>query len=193
VPVFGLVVAGPYDDLILSTLVRRIRPDVAGVKCRACGNDPQVTTKFRSYLKELRYANDGRPVDKAIVVRDCHRGRGDPAAVLDGLRSNFREQEHPFPVRFAVVQPEPEAWLLADQNALAQLAAERGHPTDFTPLNFPPEQLPDPKEELKSLLRTAGVPYTRQAAARLAEVCDLGLIEALCPSFTFFKRAVTDC
>jgi len=191
VPVFGLVVAGPYDDLILSTLVRRIRPDVARVKCRACGNDPQVTTKFRSYLKELRYANDGRPVDKAIVVRDSHRG--DPAAVLDRLCSNFREQEHPFPVRFAVVQPAPEAWLLADHDALARLSAERGRPTDFTPLNFPPEQLPDPKEKLTSLLRTAGVPYTKQAAGRLAELCDLGLIEALCNSFTSFKRAVTDC
>lgn len=190
-PVFGLVVAGPYDDLILLTLARRIRPDVAGVKCRACGNDPQVTTKFRSYLKELRYANDGRPVDKAIVVRDCHRG--DPAAVLDKLCSNFREQEHPFPVRFAVVQPEPEAWLLADQDALARLSVERGRPADFTPLNFPPEQLPDPKAKLTSLLRTAGVPYTKQAAARLAELCDLGLIEALCNSFTSFKRAVTDC
>jgi len=193
VPVFGLVVAGPYDDLVLSTLVRRIRPDVAGVKRRTCGDDPQVTRKFPSYLKELRYANDGCPVDKAIVVRDCHRGRGDPVAVLDKLCSNFREQEHPFPVRFAVVQPEPEAWLLADQNALAQLAAERGRPTDFTPLNFPPEQLPAPKAKLTSLLRTAGVPYTKQAAARLAELCDLALVEALCNSFTSFKRAVTDC
>jgi hypothetical protein len=161
------------------------------VKCRACRNDPQVTTKFRSYLKELRYANDGRAVDKAIVVRDCHRGRGDPAAVLDGLRSNFREQEHPFPVRFAVVQPEPEAWLLADQNALAQLAAERGRPADFASVNRPPEKLPDPKARLRSLL--AGIPYTPAAPSRLAELCDLALIEALCPSFTSFKRAVTGC
>jgi len=191
VPVFGLVVAGPYDVLILSTLVRRIRPDVARVECRACGNDPQVTTKFRSYLKELRYANDGRPVDKAIVVRDSHRG--DPAAVLDKLCSNFREQEHPFPVRFAVVQPEPEAWLLADHDALAKLSAERGRPTDFAAPDRSPEQLPDPKSELRSLLAEAGVPYTKEAAAGLAELCDLDLIVKLCNSFTSFKRAVTDC
>jgi len=130
-------------------------------------------------------------VDKAIVVRDSHRG--DPADVLGRLCSNFREQEHPFPVRFAVVQPEPEAWLLADHNALARLSEERGQPTDFPAPDRSPEQLPDPKAKLASLLATAGVPYTKEAAARLAEVCDLGLIEALCPSFTCFKRAVTDC
>ena len=190
-PVFGLVVAGPYDELILSALVSRIRPDVARLECRACGDDPQVTRKFRSYLKELRYANDGCPVDKAIVVRDSHMGR--PQQVLEKVRSGFCEKPYPFPVRFAVVQPEPEAWLLADHDALARLSTERGRPTDFASLNFPPEQLHDPKAKLTSLLRTAGVPYTRQAAARLAELSDLAVIEALCPSFTSFKRAVTDC
>lgn len=183
--------AGTYDAAVLEKLIQRIRPDTPETKPRVCGNDARVTTTFQSRLKEFSYANQGRPVDKAIVVRDCNQG--DPAAVLDKLCSKFRQQEHPFPVRFAVVQRELEAWLLADQNALAQLAAERGRPTDFASLNFPPEQLHDPKAKLTSLLSTAGVPYTPQAAAGLAELCDLDLIVKLCNSFTSFKRAVTDC
>jgi hypothetical protein len=186
-PVFGLVVAGSYDEAVLSRMVKRIRSDVVGVVPRLCRSDRQVTTKFCSFLKELRHAN----IDKAIVVRDSHAGSAEQ--VLAKLRVGFREQDHPFPVRFAVVDPEPEAWLLADHNALTQLARERDCPTNFTPLNSPPEQLLDPKAELKSRLAMARVPYTREAAARLAELCDLDRVTALCPSFTSFKRAVVDC
>ena len=190
-PVFGLVAAGPYDEAILSTLVRRIRPDVTSVLPRLCLSDAQVTTKFHSFLKDFQRANRGLPVDKAIVVRDSHAGRAQH--VLERLRSGFGEGRYAFPVRFAVVQPAPEAWLLADHKALAQLSKERGRATDFPARDRSPEQLPDPKGRLRSVLATASVPYTKEAAARLAELCDLALVEALCNSFTSFKNAVTDC
>jgi hypothetical protein len=191
VPVFGLVGAGAYDVSVLKILLQRLRPDVRDVETRQCGNDARVTTTFRNVLRGFRYANNGVPVDKAIVVRDAHGLT--QREILNRFASGFDPNSYPFPVEFAAIVPELEAWLLADHNGLASLSAERGQQTVYTPLNFPPEQIPDPKTRLGELLGRPGVPYTEAAAMRLAELMDIQKIEQLCPSFTLFKRAALNC
>ena len=186
-PAIGLVVAGPYDAAVLEVFTRRLRPGVSVVS-RLCGNDAGVLRTCSARLREFERGDLGRPVERAVIVCDSHQA--DPAALDNRLRASLTGSRVSFPVRHVVIIRELEAWLLADHAALARLAAERGRPTNFLPLNFPPEQLPDPKGKLTALLQQAGVGYTHVVAGRLAEHSDLDLIEGLCPSFTSFKRAV---
>ena len=88
---------------------------------------------------------------------------------------------------------ELEAWLLADHEALTALSGERGQRINCAPINFPAEQIVDPKEKLGAWLKEAGVPYTEAVARRLSELIDLQRLEQLCPSFTMFKRASQNC
>lgn len=188
--VFGLVAAGNYDVSVLGTLLRRLRPDLLRVVPRGCGNDYKVTTTFRSRIREFMYVNDGRPADKAIVVRDTHGST--PERVLQRLRE-ANVEDYPFPVEFAVVVPAIESWLLADHNALTTVTHERGTPTQYPPPDRSPEQMLDPKQRISELLASAQVPYTEVVAARIAELASLERIEQLCRSFTFFKRAAEHC
>jgi hypothetical protein len=192
VPVFALVAAGAYDGAALDKLLRQLRPDLNDVIIRLCKNDRGVTATYKNRLKDLRYANQGRPVDKAIVVRDTH-GRG-ANEVMEELKHGYAPNDHPFPVEFAVVVPELEAWLIADHEARTKLSREIGGEfIQYQPLNFPPEQLPDPKMRLSKLLAAAGISYTSQVAAHLAELSNVVTIEQLCQSFTLFKRAAHNC
>lgn len=190
-PVFGLVGGGKYDIGVLETLLKRLRPDLNGVVARSCGNDYRVTTTFPNRILEFTRANAGRAVDKAIVVRDAHRSV--PDQLLRKLRASSDLRGYLFPVEFAVVVPEIESWLLADQDALFTVSQERGVATRFPAANRSPEMLQHPKEHLMELLAEAGVPYTEAVAVRLAETSNLLLIEQLCPSFRSFKWAAEHC
>lgn len=190
-PVLGLVVAGPYDEAILTTFVGRIRPERATVHCRPCGDDARVTRFFKELLEDFKFVNAGGAVDKAIVVRDAHRKP--PAQLLGKLMVGFNASSYSFPVKFVIVLPEPEAWLLADHKALSAVGAERGRATTFPPASSSPEILADPKRELRVRLGKARVAYTKVAAQRLAELADIDTIEYWCPSFAQFKAAIKDC
>lgn len=141
-PAFGLIVAGRYDAAVLKVFLQRLRPDVS-VELRTCGNDFRVTTTFGNVLKTLRYSNQGGPVNKAIVVRDAHGLT--QAQVMERFRENFEPSEHSFPVEFAVIVPELEAWLLSDHEALISASAVRGQGQNFYPIDRSPEEIGDPK------------------------------------------------
>ena len=189
-PVLGLVVAGPCDEAIHTTFVRRIRPELA-VHCRPCKDDPRVTRLFKEFLEEFKFVNAGGPIDKAVVIRDAHRRAR--TQLLEKLMASFDPHCYPFPVKFVIVLPEPEAWLLADHEALSAVSAERGRRTIFPPPAGSPEILGDPKRDLQIALGRARVSYTPVVARRLAELANIGLVERWCPSFVQFRTAVEDC
>lgn len=190
-PVLGLVVAGPCDEAIHTTLVGRIRPEVSAAFCRPCQDDPRVTRLFKEFLEEFKFVNAGDPVDKALVIRDAHRKL--PTQLLEKLTVSFDAHSYPFPVKFVIVLPEPEAWLLADHEALSAVSVERGMRTLFPPASGSPEMLGDPKRELQIALGKARVSYTPVVARRLAELVNIRLLERWCPSFVQFRTAVQDC
>lgn len=130
-------------------------------------------------------------MDKALVVRDAHRKP--PTQLLEKLTATFDPHCYPFPVKFVIVLPEPEAWLLADHGALSAVSVERGTRTIFPPVSRSPEMLGDPKRELQIALGKARVSYTPLVAQRLAELANFGLVERWCPSFIQFRTAVRDC
>ena len=190
-PVFGLVAAGAYDGAALSAFLRKLRPDLEDVIVRLCGNDRRVRSTFKNVLKDLRFANRGRPVDKTIVVCDTHGLAVEEA--LGRMQDGFNAADYPFPVEFAVVVPELESWLSADHEARTVVAAERGNRLQYPIVAFPPEDRDDPKAFLESVLLEAGVRYTAVVAARLAELSDPERVRALCPSFTIFRNAAHNC
>ena len=189
--VFGLVVAGPYDEAILETLMRRLRPDLSEVFSRQCQNDPGVTKRLKGLLEDFKHVNAGGAVDKAIVVRDAHKAQ--LSEIQNALTLHFNPAHYSFSVKFAVVVPEPEAWLLADNEALAAISRERGRPQTFPPTSSSPENLSDPKRELRRRLAQAKVNYTQVVAGKLAELSDLARVAYWCPSFVQFRTAVEDC
>ena len=190
-PVFGLIVAGDYDGKALGKLLSKLRPDLDGVIVRLCRDDYRVGTTFRNFLTGFEFAKAGHPVDKAIVVRDAHQRTAQESIRL--LESGFDHSRYSFPVEFAAVAPELEAWLLADHGARTELSHERGQRHDYPPLDRSPEALHDPKTKLSTLLSDAGIGYTAAVAARLAELSDPAIIGGLCPSFALFKRAAEHC
>jgi hypothetical protein len=172
-------------------LLKRLRPDLNKVVARSCGNDYRVATTLPYRILEFTRVNNGGPVDKAIVVRDAHRMTHERA--LQKLRESINPRKYEFPIEFAVVEPEIEAWLLADHNALFAVSQERGVATRFPVPSSSPEMLRDPKEHLMELLAEAKVPYTEAVAGRLAETSNLLLVEQRCPSFRRFKWAGEHC
>jgi hypothetical protein len=86
-----------------------------------------------------------------------------------------------------------ESWLLVDHVALSTVAGERGAQRQYPAPDRSPEQFPNPKDRLLELLAEAQVSYTEAVAVRIAELVSLERIEALCPSFTLFKRAAEHC
>jgi hypothetical protein len=190
-PVFGLIGAGNYDLAVLETLLRRLRPDLEKVVVRRCGNDYRVTTTLTARLQELSKLRAVGRLDKAIVVKDSHRAA--PGRELEKLREAIEGRDYPFPVEFAVAVRALESWLLVDDGALSTVAGERGAQRQFPAPDRSPEQFPNPKGRLSELLAEAQIPYTEAVAIRIAELVSLERIEALCPSFTLFKRAAEHC
>jgi len=190
-PVFGLVGAGNYDVAVLETLLKRLRPDLEKVVVRRCGNDYRVTTTLKARLREFSKLRAVGRLDKAIVVKDSHRAA--PEGELNKLREAIEQGDYPFPVEFAVAVRALESWLLVDHVALSTVAGERGAQRQYPAPDRSPEQFPNPKDRLSELLAEAQVSYTEAVAVRIAELINLERIEALCPSFTLFKRAAEHC
>ncbi len=120
--IFGIVVEGPADAAAYSTLIPRIRPAVESVLSRPCGGKSPLKENFVGFLKEFR----SWPVEKALVIRDsdCR----DPRAVEEKLQQRLHESgfHPPFPLHFYATSCMLDAWLLADEGAVNQVARQRG-------------------------------------------------------------------
>jgi len=93
--VFGIVVEGPYDSAVYSTLIPRIRPDVELVVMRQCGGVPALRSTFVYWLKKFQY-----PIVKALVIRDSDRR--DPLEAETEMSSILKQSRFTpsFPVHF---------------------------------------------------------------------------------------------
>lgn len=103
-PSYGLIVEGIYDEGVFRELVRRIVSPQVRVRVRVCGGAPQLMKHFPGYLRDLEHAMQGKPVDKAVVVRDW-RG-SDRAALEQRMAQRVHGQPFAFPrgVHFCAVQ-----------------------------------------------------------------------------------------
>lgn len=182
---FGLVVEGIYDEGALKQLIQKCAESQVFIIVRQSGNAPQLMKRFPGFLEDFRYANGGSNVDKAIVIRDAD-GK-DPAQLLNSMQGKVRGRTYPFPIRFAVIVQELEAWLLADEQAISGVTGKK------QPSIGAPESLLHPKEKLRAVLSDAGVVYTAPVAEKIAADARVDTIASRCSSFQRFREAVVDC
>jgi hypothetical protein len=89
-----------------------------------------------------------------------------------------------------IIIRELEAWLLADNEALAQVLREysgrRGSEIRIPEINEPLEEILDPKTKLQRILSDAKVAYTKEVARKIAATANLERIASRCLSFREF-------
>jgi hypothetical protein len=73
--------------------------------------------KFPGYFEHFRHAQDGFPVDKALVIRDADHKN--PAELIAKMEAKTANRVYPFSRKLLVAVEELEAWLLADEEALS--------------------------------------------------------------------------
>ena len=144
-----------------------------------------MMNKFPAYLQELHWAIQGQAVDKALVIRDAD-GKN-PGELIARMEMSIVSRSYPFPVKFVVIMQELETWLLADHDALSQVA-----PRSISEIRGPLESILDPKRRLQSILSDAGIAYTAEVARKIAAAANLERIEYRCPTFRTFRHAIDD-
>lgn len=189
---YGLIVEGYYDELVFPEFVRKILSKQVAVVVRKCGGVPGLMKLFPSLLRDLEQVRAGKPVDKAMVIRDwpgpdiatCEE---EMASKIRGEQFNFRRG-----VQFCGVRQAMEAWLLADQNAINSVSRTRGGRT-VERLQGQIEEMVNPKQRLTRLLSDARLPYTAEVGREIASQADLETLKYRCPSFRSFVTKVIDC
>jgi Domain of unknown function (DUF4276) len=181
---FTLLADGPSDDVLLYPLrwlliandvVRPLEPVFADLR--------HLPTPPRRLEEKVAAALDLYPCDLLFIHRDAERQPpGDRAVEIQ--QAIQRVSSDLFAARpYVCVVPVrmTEAWFLFDEPAIRRAA---GNPAGRSPLRLPPlsktEVLPDPKQALHELLRTATeLPARRlkrfspvQACRRLAELIE---------------------
>jgi hypothetical protein len=189
---FGIVVEGSSDATVYRAIIRRIRHDVEDVIARPCGGVPALRTKFVGMLRGFEY-NTGYRIDKALVIRDSD-GK-DPKAAEAALKerldgSSFRPR---FPVHFHATRCMVETWLLADEQAVSQVAQSRGQTRAVKPVGKPPEEIIHPKQSFLAMLSQAGLPADDKVYKEIAAAADLDRIQERCPRFAEFRKHVHAC
>ncbi len=181
--VFGLVVEGIFDRDALETLIRRIVTESqVTVLTLVAGDKKRLMRNFAGLLESFRWANEGSPVDKALVVRDSNGE--DPAGVLAKLQTRLKTRSYGFPVEPLMIIQALEAWFLADETAIKQLTKQK------RAQNRNPEGISGPKEALKARLAAAKILYTPVVARALAEEINLDKVARRCSSFRLFRDSL---
>jgi hypothetical protein len=179
---FGIVVEGPCDELVLRELLPRCLGADCEIESRAWSTSGGVTRKFCNSLNEFKYLG----IDKAFVVRDSD-GK-DPSALKANMQARIGNRQYPFQVNLIVIVQELEAWLLADEGAIAAVTS-RPVPRQPDPI----EAIASPKERLKRILSPSTV-YTKEVARCIAAaIVDISRVADRCPVFKAFWRLVLDC
>ncbi len=171
----GLIVEGPPDRAFVLELARRLR---ASVKVRMAGRGWR---KIAAYVRELLTSG----CDKVMVLLDSHCS--DPEAWLRFISEKLRQQGlgqyiDGGRLRLCAVVHALEAWLLADENALAALLGSE------VEVRVSPGESCRPDEELGRVFCWAtgsrkrynkGLRNVRELARRLS----LEEVSRKCPSF----------
>lgn len=142
--------------------------------------DPfRIAAPKRGLAGRLRLALDFYPCDLLFVHRDAERET--PQRRYEEVRDALAALDAPPPVLCVVPVRMTEAWLLTDRAAICRAA---DNPHARVSLTLPPlsalENLPDPKQKLSELLRTASEKqgrrleqFKRDEAARRLLVAEL--------------------
>jgi hypothetical protein len=189
---YGLVVEGEKDALVFKEFVSRLNGANPQIRVRACGGIPALRKNFPTLLRDLESILEGRPVDKALVIRDSD-GK-DPRQQEADLKQILGDRVFAFPdrVHFFVVQQQMDALLLADEAAITSVAKRRGGRI-VARINETIEDIVRPKERLQRELSRARLAYTPEVCRAIAAAANLETIRYRCPSFGAFMDTVTDC
>jgi len=183
-PIYGLVVESLSDRGALETLIRRlVTGSEVEVITRLAGDKKRLMKNFAGLLESFRWAKQGSPVDKALVIRDSNGE--DPAGVLAKMQATLATRgSYGFPVQPLVIVQALEALFLADERAIHSLTSKK------QTLIRDPEAVSGPKEVLKARLSTARVIYTSKVAQILAEKISTEKVARRCPAFRLFSDAL---
>ena len=184
-PTFGLVVEGIYDEAALKEIIQKCSISEIEIISRRCGDKVQLIRKFPGFLEDFQHIIQGANVDKVLVIRDADNKP--PAELINRMQSRISNRTYRFPVKPLVIVQELEAWLLADESAIAAVTQRQTRRVGY------PERLTDPKEKLRRVLSDANIAYTAEIARQIAESAQVDTIAARCPSFRQFRQAVIDC
>ncbi len=189
---YGLIIEGPYDESFYKALIPRICGMSLSFETRLGRGLPGLMEKFPALLRTLEKVREGRPVDKALVIRDSDRK--DPLAAREEMARRIEGKNFAFPhgVQLCVVRRTMETWLLADINAINTVAVSRGG-RKVSEIKGNVEEIDDPKARLRSVLSKAGTEYTAIVCGDIASNIKIDTLEYRCPSFRSFKQSVLDC
>ena len=127
---------------------------------------------------------EGGPVDNAIVIRDADHK--DVNTLIARMESRISGRIYPFSRHLLVVVQELEAWLLADEDALASITGKRQRRVTN------PESLNKPKAWLQQILSDVNIDYTPEIARKIAAAARVDVLAVRCPSFKLFQEAVVN-
>jgi len=183
-PAYGLVVEGLSDRAALETLIKRlVTGSEVEVITRLAGDKKRLMKNFAGLLESFRWANQGSPVDKALVIRDSDGE--DAAGILAKMQATLAMRgSYGFPVQTLVIVQALEAWFLADERAIESLTAKRQ-----TSIRNP-EAVSGPKEVLKARLSAARIIYTSSVVQALAGKIKIEKVARRCPAFRLFSDAL---
>lgn len=185
-PSYGLIVEGIYDTPVYRILTHRLDSPDARFFPLECGGVGKLMSRFPNLLRALEYADNGLPVDKALVIRDSGNR---PAAEVEGemrARIDGRTYRFPLGVECCAVRQETETWLLADEAAISRAANGR----IVGRVNGELEAILDPKDRLRRILSSAKLQYLPSVLGQIAEYADLALLRYRLPSFVSFVGKV---
>jgi hypothetical protein len=186
---FGIVVEGPTDEAAYSILIPRIRPAVEKVESRACGGKSPLLQKFVGFLEDF----GGLSVEKALVIRDsdCH----DPRMVEAKLQQKLVSAGFapPFPLHFYATKCMLDTWLLADEDAVNQVAQQRGKRTAAKRAHDPLEGKRDGKTLFRRMLSQVQLPATPAVYGEVSKAVDIERIKQRCLYFLRFVECVHGC
>ena len=184
-PSYGLIVEGIYDVGVFEVLTHRLDSPDARFFPLECGGVGHLMKELLGLLESLEFIDNGNPVDKVLVIRDC--GRRQTADVEAEMRAKVGRRQYRFPrgIEFCAIRQETETWLLADEKAIATVARRT-----VGVVNGDLEDLPDPKERLQKILSAAKLQYLPATLRAIAENSDLGTLRYRLPCFRSFEQKI---
>ena len=188
----GIVVEGDRDSAAYPELIRKIRDDVETVLAEPCGNDVRLMKQFVGWLKHFQWHAE-TSVNKALVIRDSDCS--DPVVWETKMRQILAESRFvpSFPVHLYATKCEIETWLLADENAINQVARQRGKQGSVSAVTIPLESHRNAKELFREVLSKVRLPVDRKVYQEIANAASIDQIAARCPYFRQFVDNVRAC
>lgn len=189
---YGIVVEGPYDVPVYEELIRKICVGDIGVVSRVAGGVSKFMKNLPALLRDLERIRQGRPVDKALAIRDSDIT--DPRVIEQRMAKLMHRQAFSFPkgIQFVAVRRTMETWLLADEEAVNAVALSRGG-RRVARIQETLEDIANPKERLRRWFSEAKLQYDPQVCRDIARQVKLETLQYRCPSFRSFKQKVLDC